>query len=123
MLIPPQTRVPVWIILLAIWLAGSLTPPQAAGQEPKKAKWEYCKFTIIGNKGTNKVRWTLTTGKEKVEAASLKDLGEKLKMKDSPTVNLAVLDHLGEDGWELVSYTANETPMFSNDAYMLKRKR
>ena len=121
--IPAQTWVRAWIGLLVIWIAAALTLPQAAGQEPVKAKWEYCDFTRITREG-NKYGYVLTMGKERIEAASLKELGEKLKMKAIPVYTVAVLDYLGEDGWELVAYSAvTSSPGIVIESYILKRKR
>jgi hypothetical protein len=126
MLTAPEIRVRAWIITLGIWLATALLLPQASGQEPKNAKWQYCDFTReVKQTGTSeKVRFALTKGKVRIEAASLKELGEKLKMKDTPAFTVTVLDHLGEDGWELVSFAVvQNAPQTFTEVYMLKRER
>ncbi len=105
-------------------LLPTLTPLEAAAQEPKKAKWEYCELLRQFYHDTAKVQYTLTTGKGRIEGVPLKELGEKLKMKAAPTHAVAVLDHLGEDGWELVGYTAFATaPRITSEVYLLKRKK
>jgi hypothetical protein len=123
MLTAPEIRVRAWIVVLGISLASALLLPQASGQEAKNAKWEYCDLTREVNQ-TGTVRFALTKGKVKIEAASLKELGEKLKMKDTPAFTLTALDYLGDDGWELVSFAAVQVaPQTFNEVYMLKRKR
>jgi hypothetical protein len=123
MSISPQTCVRAWIGLLGICLAVSLPFPRAAGQEPAKAKWEYCDLTRITRDGS-KLEFILTLGKERIVGPSLRELGEKLKMKSIPVYTVAVLDHLGEEGWELVAYTSVIiTPGNFTETYLFKRKR
>lgn len=121
--ITPHARAQIWVGLLAILLPTTI-PLEAAAQEPKNAKWEYCEILRQFYHDTAKVQYTLTKGRERIEAVPLKELGEKLKMRAAPTHTVAVLDHLGADGWELVGYTAFATaPQLTSEVYLLKRKK
>jgi hypothetical protein len=99
----PETLVNKALIALAA-LALPLAP-RAVADEPKKAevRWEYATIVTGG-----RVNVRLTTGAEEVEAESWANLAEKLKLTPKGTAyQVAVLDHLGGQGWELVSHAAS----------------
>jgi hypothetical protein len=85
---------------------GKKNSETRSGEELRNPKWEYCALTATVNRGTNTNIFRLNRRNEKIDAASLKELGEKLKMKKQPATQVDVLNYLGEDGWELVGVTA-----------------
>lgn len=92
-----MTRFLIALTCLALPLAWP-----AVADEPKKAdvKWEYATISTGG-----RVNVLLVTGAEEVEAESWANLTEKLKLTaKGKAYQVAVLDHLGSQGWELVSH-------------------
>src|SRR5262249_45101415 len=71
---------------------------------PKRYKWEYCSLSLKSDSGAKTKKYVWTIGNTIFETTSLKELGEKLKMKFTPNTKTAILNHLGEEGWELVNY-------------------
>jgi hypothetical protein len=119
------SRAGLLIGFLGVCLADLPFYQQAVGQEPKNQKWEYCVLIVKGS--TEKTtEYSVTKGKELIKATSLKELGEKLKMKDTPTLLVEVLDHLGDQGWELVGHSGavlTSSPFSAIDLWCLKRKK
>ena len=120
----------VFFVMVA-FLGGSAaiqmtaSQPVLAQEKPASVKWEYGTLTIpVGLKGTPPPgRYTWTTGTDDIAGDNWKDLAEKLKVelkdKDAPTskVRILVLNHLGRQGWELVSHSE---PPIQN--YTFKRR-
>jgi hypothetical protein len=107
-------------VIAAVNLAGR-HPPAAAQDKAGTVKWEYGMLgtgATFGGKaapfGGDRPaalagRFTWTTGTEDISAETWKDLAEKLKVevkdKDAQlrTIRVAVLNHLGARGWEMVA--------------------
>lgn len=102
--------------------------PRAAGEQPAKpvTKWEYA--TLYHG---NQPIWT--TPAEELYAQTWQELAERMKVtipkaKDagSGTVRATILNHLGSQGWELVSHSATVAglpggAMSKTDTWVFKR--
>ncbi len=86
---------PSFAALLLGLLAG---PLQAQGKGPTPVSWEYCEFSWYGE------RHRVEFANRVVEAKSLPELAEKLGKRTNQNHSTAILNVLGEQGWELVSH-------------------
>jgi hypothetical protein len=97
----------------------------AAGEEPAKVtvKWEYC--SVFGDH-RGKCGWS--KGDEELFVDSWKALAAKmdvkLKEKDPSdrSIRLAIFNHLGAQGWELVSHSAIVSDATYAETFMFKRQ-
>jgi hypothetical protein len=91
-------------VALSVSSERSSAVPAPGPEKEKHAKWEYGILTT--NRGYN---WNGPEGE--VTARSWKELAEKLKAAvtvEKPNdlvLHAAVLNHLGKQGWELVSHS------------------
>lgn len=107
--------------------------PRAVAQEPTKAgsKWEYATIAHYGN---GKLVAFLKPNEE-LRAETWQDLAGKMKVPLSsttgpgfPDLRVALLNHLGGQGWELVSHSivpqpgAPGTPVGHYELYTFKRR-
>jgi hypothetical protein len=98
---------------------------QAAGVEPAKAtvKWEYC--SVFGDH-RGKCGWS--KGDAEIFVDSWKALAQKmdvtLKEKDPSdrSIRLAIFNHLGAQGWELVSHSTMVSDATYAETFMFKRR-
>jgi hypothetical protein len=105
---------------LCFALALTALPAFAAPAQSDKPKWEYAELQIRttrtppaegeeGPRTTTTIHWS--TGSEEVEVKTLPELAEKLKgpaiKKDASATlqRLQLMNHLGSEGWELMSQT------------------
>ena len=116
----------------AICFANVLAVPKLNAQQPIAPKWEYCRFECIHTAaGGNNAGFWLTKGHEKFHTDTLQKLAMKLKIKDNDikdikdndVLAIVILDHLGQEGWELVSYSVINQGGLLYETHMLKRKR
>jgi hypothetical protein len=101
--------IPALVAIPAIWLRPSAA---SSAEVPMRQKWEYCQLWSSRNEATNKEQVWLRRGAEELQATSMTELGEKLKLQtDKDFSALAVLNALGGEGWELVAVSerASET--------------
>ncbi len=98
--------------------------PQALGAEPAKAtvQWEYC--SVFGDH-RGKCGWSKGDGE--IFMDSWKALAQKmdvtLKEKDprDRSIRLAIFNHLGAQGWELVSHSAMVSDATYTETFVFKR--
>lgn len=109
-------KLPIALALLAWPLAA------ATAEEPKRAevvKWEYATITAGGT-------LTFESGGGETQAESWDNLAEKLKVSvpKGTSARLAVLNSLGDQGWELASDAVTLTTLANpNHFYTFKRRR
>jgi hypothetical protein len=105
------------LALLVLASAGQSQPPGKGGvAPPEKVRWEYAELSVRTGtpfprdaderpKSSVTIRWT--TDKEEQSFTGYADFAEKVKVggfkKDAPTTHqrIQVLNHLGNEGWEL----------------------
>ena len=110
-------------LLLGLALLG---PCQRRGtaREPDKAtpKWEYC--SIVAS--PLKYDWVKADGV--VHSDSWRDLAEKMDVKikeknpDKRSIQMAIFDRLGSQGWELVSHAVMEKGGSYEQVSLFKRR-
>ena len=118
-------------------LLAALVASAAPALPEKSPRWEYAElqskstlraFQKDGEEAPPArptVRWTTATAE--VEAKDWPDLAEKLKatgVKKEGTLTqqrIALLNHLGSEGWELVSHTGGTTPTAAG-TWLFKRR-
>jgi hypothetical protein len=112
------------LAIVCLTFPGPRQPP-AAGEEPAKAtgKWEYC--SIFGD-FRGKCGWSKGDGEIVVD--SWKELAQKMdvtvKEKDPSdrSIRLAIFNHLGAQGWELVSHSAMVEGVTYAETFTFKRQ-
>lgn len=111
------------LLCAAVALQTTTTRPATAQEKQAPVKWEYGTITIpIAVRTGTPGGYAWTTGREYVAGDNWKDLAEKLKVelkdKDAPTakIRVQVLNHLGAQGWELVSHSE------TNPSFTFKRR-
>jgi hypothetical protein len=128
------------LTLLVVASAGQAEPPGknplGQGSPPEKVRWEYAElfvrtvpsFAKDGDerpKSSLSIRWT--TDKEETTYTSYADFAEKVKVdgfkKDAPTTHqrIQVLNHLGNEGWELAE-GGSMTPGVASRTMLFKRR-
>src|SRR5262249_49418494 len=125
------------VVGAAAWAVAAPAPVPA---EKAVERWEYAELTY--NPGRNagafaaanapvpavpKASWV--TGEEEVDAGSWEELGGKLKVaeapkSDNPAVHkVRVLNHLGRQGWEMVSAAQPTSPLGTTvTTFVFKRR-
>jgi len=110
-------------LALSIASEASSAVPVLGPEKEKPAKWEYGLLTVGGG-----CHWNVPD--EAVSAKSWRELAEKVKApvaieKPNETTRateriaiVAVLNHLGKQGWELVSHNSDN----SQETYVFKRR-
>jgi hypothetical protein len=119
----PSVSVALAIVVL-LWLVGCHQCVQAQEAAKQSAKWEYC--TLSGGENV----YVFFTSKQEVRAKSWKEMANKLKapLKEGWeeiewVSRMAVFDFLGDQGWELVSYSRmGKDTTYSFEA-LFKRRR
>ena len=126
-----MTRRPILTTCLSVTIAIICTTfpgprqPQAAGEEPARAtvKWEYC--SVFGDH-RGKCGWSKSDGEVFVDSwkALAQKMDVKLKEKDPSdrSIRLAIFNHLGAQGWELVSHSAMVSDATYAETFMFKRR-
>lgn len=120
----------VWLVFAAVGvvvvcrLAAVAQPPRpaAAAQPEKVVKWEYCS---VQGSSKGQCKWLMRD--RIVDTENWKELAAKLnvegKKKDAEgSSRLAVFNHLGADGWEMVSQSAMVAGASYVEEWIFKRR-
>lgn len=113
------------LAVLAVAVTGfhpfnaTMSPPTALAQPAKRDRWEYAELSAKDGFNTKRF-WEGSDGTRNT-AETYKALAEKMKIKLTTDDATALLNALGEDGWELVSHIVS--PADGYQAWTFKRKK
>ena len=116
---------PVGLVAVGIlWSATADEPKKADPVKPAEAaradvRWEYATLSTGGRANVH-----LLSSADDVTAESWSNLAQKLKLTPKGTAyQIAIFDHLGSQGWELVTQTATAVDNRpANQSYTFKRR-
>jgi hypothetical protein len=101
------------VFLIALMVAGYLLPSRGEsgiGQPKGRQKWQYARLSLDGSNDAYIAAWeagkTVVASKlEKSERKALNKIYKGLDGKEKAATLGVLLDHIGQDTWELVSHT------------------
>jgi hypothetical protein len=105
-----MSRKPALLILVLVLVAASLLPfrGEAGGRPKGRQKWEYAELYLGNSSGQHHAQWQ--AGKKLIGSGLVKSPDEALDKiykglggKDKMVSLGVLLDHIGQDGWELVA--------------------
>jgi len=94
-------------------VAGSCSDAALAQDPPAAKRWEYGVLSHAENILTDQFVWAWSERGQSVERPSMLEFAKELPGKpDGSSFEVRVLNALGSDGWELVSYTTTKKDEF-----------
>jgi hypothetical protein len=100
-----------------------IAPAFAAAEDNKREQWDYAVLEAQYSESSQVRDWLGPDG-ARFRADSFAKLGEKMKLSiKAPFDEVATLNALGEDGWELIAQTEPSLRHGNTTQWLLRRRK